>query len=415
MNRSRGHLVEAIWSRGGTHARFSTPLQRLDPAVTTISWRPRELPTRGQTTLPREYFTSPAILTEEVDRIFTRQWLCVDREERVAGRGDYFLLEAAGESIIILRDQQGTVRAFYNVCRHRGSRLCEEHRGSLSETIQCPYHAWTYGLDGRLIGAPATNDLEGFRKQDWPLRPVSVALWEGFIFINLAEDPISFENAHAPLLTRFTRFGMSGLRLGRTHEYDIKANWKLIVQNYSECYHCPLVHPTLTRRTPPTLGENDLVDGPFLGGYMVLSEDAKSMTMSGRACGLPVSDALPAADHDRVYYYSIMPNMLLSLHPDYVMFHVLWPLAVDRTRVFCSWLFNPATLADPSFSIDDGVQFWDMTNREDWHVCELSQQGVSSRSYTPGPYSRRESMSAAFDREYIQAMGRAEETIFPRR
>jgi len=383
--------------------------------VTTISWRPRELPTRGQTTLPREYFTSPAILTEEVDRIFTRQWLCVDREERVAGRGDYFLLEAAGESIIILRDQQGTVRAFYNVCRHRGSRLCEEHRGSLSETIQCPYHAWTYGLDGRLIGAPATNDLEGFRKQDWPLRPVSVALWEGFIFINLAEDPISFENAHAPLLTRFTRFGMSGLRLGRTHEYDIKANWKLIVQNYSECYHCPLVHPTLTRRTPPTLGENDLVDGPFLGGYMVLSEDAKSMTMSGRACGLPVSDALPAADHDRVYYYSIMPNMLLSLHPDYVMFHLLWPLAVDRTRVLCSWLFNPATLAEPSFSIDDGVQFWDMTNREDWHVCELSQQGVSSRSYTPGPYSRRESMSAAFDREYIQAMGRAEETIFPRR
>ncbi|MDH5284191.1 MAG: aromatic ring-hydroxylating dioxygenase subunit alpha, partial [Gemmatimonadota bacterium] len=291
--------------------------------MTTVSWRPRELPTRGQTTLPRGYFTSPAVLAEEVDRIFTRQWLCVDREERIAGRGDYFLLDVAGESIIILRDQQGAVRGFYNVCRHRGSRLCEEHRGSLSETIQCPYHAWTYGLDGRLIGAPATNDLEGFRKQDWPLKPVSVALWEGFIFVNLAEDSVSFEDSHAPLLGRFARFGMAGLKLGRTHEYDIRANWKLIVQNYSECYHCPLVHPTLTRRTPPTLGENDLVDGPFLGGYMVLAEDSRSMTMSGRVCGLPVSNALPAADHDRVYYYSLMPNMLLSLHPDYVMFHLL--------------------------------------------------------------------------------------------
>jgi Rieske 2Fe-2S family protein len=383
--------------------------------VTTISWQPRELPTHGQTTLPGEYFTSPAILAEELDRIFTRQWVCAGREEQVAGRGDYVLVEVAGESLILLRDQNNEVRAFYNVCRHRGSRLCEDHRGTLSETIQCPYHAWTYGLDGRLVGAPATGDLEGFRKQDWPLRAVPVALWEGFIFITLADAPVAFEQSHAPLLTRFSRFGMSGLRIGRTHEYDIRANWKLVVQNYSECYHCPLVHPTLTRRTPPTLGENDLVDGPFLGGYMILSEDASSMTMSGRACGLPVSEALPAEDHDRVYYYSIMPNMLLSLHPDYVMFHLLWPVAVDRTRVVCSWMFNPDTLSDPGFNIDDGVQFWDMTNREDWHVCELSQQGVSSRSYTPGPYSRRESMSAAFDRDYIRAMGHAERTIFPAR
>lgn len=383
--------------------------------MATTSWHARELPTHGQLTLPREYFTSAAILEEERERIFTRQWLCVDREERIGKPGDYFLLEVAGESLIILRDQQGTVRAFHNVCRHRGSRLCEERQGSFSETIQCPYHAWTYGLDGRLIGAPATADLEGFRKQDWPLQSVGVALWEGFIFINLAGAPVSFEESHADLLTRFARFGLPNLRLGRTHEYDIRANWKLIVQNYSECYHCPLVHPTLTRRTPPTLGENDLVEGPFLGGYMVLSDDAESMTMTGRTCGLPVSPALPAEDHDRVYYYSIMPNMLLSLHPDYVMFHLLWPLAVDRTRVSCSWLFHPETLASPGFRIEDGVDFWDMTNREDWHVCELSQQGVSSRAYAPGPYSRRESMSAAFDRCYIRAMGHAEATIFPRR
>lgn len=381
--------------------------------MTSTVWKPRELPTHGQMTLPGRYFTSPAILAEEMERIFTRQWLCVDREEKIARPGDYFVLEVAGESVIILRDQQGTVRAFYNVCRHRGSKICEEHQGQFSETIQCPYHAWTYSLDGRLIGAPATNDLEGFRKQDWPLHPVGVALWEGFIFIHLGKDSASFEESHAPLLGRFARFGMPGLRIGKTIEYDIHANWKLIVQNYSECYHCPLVHPTLTKRTPPTQGENDLTDGPFLGGYMILADDADSMTMSGRVCGLPVDPNLPQEDHNRVYYYSIMPNMLLSLHPDYVMFHVLWPVAVDRTRVQCSWLFNPASLADTTFNIEDGVTFWDMTNREDWHVCELSQAGITSRAYTPGPYSRRESVSAAFDRDYVRTMGHALNTIFP--
>ncbi len=383
--------------------------------MTTIDWRPRELPTHGQMTLPRRYFTDPAVLAEEVERIFTRQWLCVDREERIARPGEYFLHEFAGDSVIILRDQQGTVRAFHNVCRHRGSRICEAHQGQFSETVQCPYHAWTYGLDGRLVGAPSTNDLEGFRKQDWPLHPVAVATWEGFIFINLDPAAAPFEESHAPLLTRFTRFNLPNLRTGRTIEYDVRANWKLVVQNYSECYHCPLVHPTLTRRTPPTLGENDLVDGPFLGGYMILADDAKSMTMTGRVCGVPVGPALPAEDHDRVYYYSVMPNMLLSLHPDYVMFHVLWPVAHDRTRIVCHWLFHPASLADSAFDIEDGVKFWDMTNREDWHVCELSQQGVSSRAYTPGPYSHRESMSAAFDRYYLSAMGHPESTIFPTR
>jgi Rieske 2Fe-2S family protein len=381
--------------------------------VTTIAWKPRELPTHGQLTLPRRYFTAPDILAEEMERIFTRQWLCVDREERVARPGDYFLLDVAGESLIILRDQQGVVRGFHNVCRHRGSRLCEEHQGQFSETIQCPYHAWTYALDGRLIGAPATNDLEGFRKQDWSLHQVPVALWEGFIFITLANDPVPFAESRAPLLGRFTRFNLPHLRRGRTIEYDIRANWKLIVQNYSECYHCALVHPTLTKRTPPTQGENDLVDGAVLGGYMILAEGADSMTMSGRVCGLPVDPALPVEDHKRVYYYSIMPNMLLSLHPDYVMFHVLWPVAVDRTRISCSWLFNPASLEDPAFNIDDGIGFWDMTNREDWHVCELSQAGITSRAYTPGPYSRRETISAAFDRDYLRAMGHPVSTIFP--
>jgi phenylpropionate dioxygenase-like ring-hydroxylating dioxygenase large terminal subunit len=372
--------------------------------MTTVTWKPRELPTEGARTLPREYFTSDALLREEFDRIFTQRWICVDREDRIPAPGDYFLIEVGGESLIILRDQAGTLRAHFNVCRHRGTRLCEQPCGRFSETVQCPYHAWTYALDGRLIGAPNMNDVEGFAKADWPLRTAAIKSWEGFIFVNLAPEPEPFEEAYAPLLGRFSRFNLPNLRVGRTAEYDVKANWKLVVQNYSECYHCALVHPALNKLTPPTLGENDLMEGPFIGGYMILTGGA-SMTMSGRSCGLPVGN-LPPEDQQRVYYYSVMPNMLLSLHPDYVMFHTLWPQATDRTRISCHWLFHPGTLADPAFDIEDGVSFWDMTNRQDWHVCELSQLGVSSRAYTPGPYSKRESCSIAFDRDYLHAMGR---------
>ncbi len=304
----------------------------------------------------------------------------------------------------MLRDRSGVVRAHYNVCRHRGTRLCEQHQGQFSETIQCPYHAWTYSLDGRLIGAPSADTIEGFDKSDWPLHSVATATWEGFLFINLADEPEPFEEAYAPLMGRFSRFNLPSLAAHRRVDYHLTCNWKFVVQNYSECYHCPLVHPALVKLSPPTSGENDLYRGPFLGGYMELVDSSESLTVSGRSCGVMVGD-LPADDLKRVYYYSLFPNVLLSLHPDYVMYHTLWPKAPGQTLVTCEWLFHPDTLKDPSYNPDDGIEFWDMTNRQDWHVCELSQAGVQSKSYTPGPYSRREGLSAAFDQEVLGALG----------
>ncbi|HKG92964.1 MAG TPA: RHO alpha subunit C-terminal catalytic domain-containing protein, partial [Gemmatimonadaceae bacterium] len=208
----------------------------------------------------------------------------------------------------------------------------------------------------------------------------------------------------APLVGKFARFNLPALVAARRIEYDVAANWKLVVQNYSECYHCAPVHPELVKLSPATSGENDLVSGPFLGGFMTIAQEGGSLTESGRACGAPVGE-LPAEDHRRVYYYSLFPNVLLSLHPDYVMCHTLWPQGPARTRIVCEWLFHPDTL-DPSsgFDPDDGVRFWDATNRQDWHVCELSQRGVSSRAYRPGPYSRRESLSVAFDRQVLEAL-----------
>ncbi len=348
----------------------------------------------GATTLPQRHFVSAEIFAEEREKIFARAWVLVGRATDLKNPGDYLLAEIAGESVIVVRDKTNQLRGFYNVCRHRGARMCEEESGHLS-AIQCPYHAWTYALDGKLIGAP---DMEtGFDKSAYGLAQVRVELWEGFIFANLNQDTASSADWFASLENKFVDWKLAGLRSARRIEYDVKANWKLMFQNYSECYHCSGVHPELTKLSPSDSAENDLIEGPFLGGLMRI-EKGKSLSKSGRHCALPIN----VKDPQLVYYYSIFPNMLLSLHPDYVMMHTLWPEAPGRTRIRCEWLFAPEAFDRIDFNPDDAVEFWDMVNRQDWHVCELSQQGIASRAYQPGPYSPRESIPAAWDREYLR-------------
>ena len=356
----------------------------------------------GARTLPQAHFTSPDIFAREQDKIFSRHWLCVGHQQQIARPGDFFLQEVSGESLIIVRDETGGLRGFYNLCRHRGTRLCENQKGRFSQTIQCPYHAWTYGLDGRLLGAPHMQSLQNFDKSEYPLHAVQLGCWEGFIFVNLAAQPLPLAEAFAPLLGKFTHWNLPQLRAARRIIYDVRANWKLIFQNYSECYHCPLVHPALAKLTPYDQGENDLCEGPFLGGFMPLTK-AESMTMSGKVCGAPVGELRPEDAH-RVYYYSIFPNLLLSLHPDYVMYHTIWPQTPERVLIQCDWLFHADCFGEPGFEGKDAVDFWDMTNRQDWHVCEMSQQGIASSKYQPGFYSPRESIPAAFDREYLKAL-----------
>ena len=359
----------------------------------------------GAETLPQRYFVSPDIFAEELQKIFAANWVLVGHQSQLAEPGDYFLTDVAGESLIITKDQRSTIRAFYNVCRHRGSRLCEEQNGHAS-TIQCPYHAWTYALDGRLLGAPHMDEIPGFNKTEYPLKPARLGLWEGFIFLNRADASTerggytSLEKWFEPLEGKFSTWNLASLRSAKRIEYEVEANWKLMFQNYSECYHCLGVHPELSKISPYDSAENDLTEGPFLGGFMRIAND-KSLTMSGSACALPVGN-FGNDDFRFVFYYSIFPNMLLSLHPDYVMVHQLEPQSPERTRIFCDWFFNPEAFKDGDFNPNDAVDFWDMVNKQDWHVCELSQQGISSRAYEPGPYSARESIPAAWDREYLR-------------
>jgi Rieske 2Fe-2S family protein len=358
----------------------------------------------GSLTLERESYVSPEVFAAETEGIFMQRWFCAGHVSRIPAAGDYFVLDAYGESLIVLRDAAGEVRAFYNVCRHRGTRMCEESEGHLNKSIQCPYHAWTYGLDGKLIGAPLMKGVQDFNKDEFPLHAVNLHLWEGFIFLSLAEVPGAFEQEFASVIDKFRGWNLPALKSVRRVTYDVKTNWKFVFQNYNECYHCPPVHPQLARISSSDSGENDLIEGPFIGGFMTI-EGADSLTFSGRACAIPVAD-LSDEDLHRVYYYSIFPNLLLSLHPDYVMFHTLWPRSPGQTVIQCEWLFHPEASKRAGFQPEDGIDFWDQTNRQDWHVCELSQLGVSSRVYRPSPYSPRESLPAAFDRYYRGVMGR---------
>ena len=202
------------------------PIQ-IKPRTLTAFRKTTDLASAAAKSLPQEYFVSPEVFAQEQTRIFSKQWLLVGHQSQVAKAGDYIVQRVNGESLIVIRDKTGKINAFFNVCRHRGSRLIENDGGNCG-TIQCPYHAWTYALDGQLIGAPHMDDLAGFDKADYPLHPVNVELWEGFVFVNLEKNPISLDRWLAPLRGKFSHWNMSILQPAKRIEYDVHANWKLM-------------------------------------------------------------------------------------------------------------------------------------------------------------------------------------------
>jgi len=357
----------------------------------------------GARTLEAGWYTSPEVFARERERIFGRAWIYVGREAEIEQAGDYVLADVAGEELIVLRDGSGVVRALHNVCRHRGARICSTETGHLAGSLQCPYHAWTYALDGALLAARNMQNTPGFDRSHYPLLDARVAVAGGFIFVSLAETAELQDEPLAPLRDKLDRWAVAGLQEARRTEYDVAANWKLIVQNYSECYHCPVVHPQLDKLSPSESGRNDFVDGPILGGYSELRRDGTGLSLTGRRNWPPVG-SVDGADVDRSYYYAIFPSMLLSLHGDYAMVHRLVPRAAERTTIVCSWLVDPRTAARPDFDPSDVADFWDITNRQDWRVNELTQRGLRSRAYRPGPYSDAEGLLHAFDVHYLDVM-----------
>jgi Rieske 2Fe-2S family protein len=338
-----------------------------------------------------------------MDAIHSEMWLCAGRVGQIPNPGDYFVRQVATASIIILRDQTGTVRAFHNVCRHRGTLLCNQNEGRLAGRIQCPYHAWTYKLDGTLANAPHMEKVNGFCEADFSLNPVGTSVWDGHIFINLSARPMPFVEHLAGLDVKFRPWTMEELELVERRVYSLKANWKLIIQNYSECLHCPIVHPQLQKNSHYMSGDNEPPGRTFLGGCMDLREGVATLTTSGRtnrSC-LP---GLSAEDRRHVYYYCLLPNLLLNLHPDYMLTFTLWPRAVDQTDIICEWHFHPEEICKPAFDPKDAVEFWEVTNRQDWELSERAQTGISSKGYRPGPYSNREELLVALDRFVVDRL-----------
>jgi Rieske 2Fe-2S family protein len=346
-------------------------------------------------TLPRRYYTDLNYFRGELESFFFSNWICAGRSEAIPRSGDYFLRELENESIIVVRDRALAIRAFYNVCRHRGTRMCTDSAGHFEGKIQCPYHGWTYDLTGRLLGAPHMDGTD-FNRLDYPLHEICTDNWDGHIFLNMAERPEPLKTQLADLPEKFAPWRMAELRMYKRIIYDVKANWKLLISNYNECLHCPLLHPALNRLTDYLGSDNEPAKPTYIGGAMGFRGEAETMSVDGRRR----RDYLPGLSQDerkKVCYYVIYPNLLLSLHPDYMMVHTLWPKAVDRTEILCEWYFHPRELARPDFAGDDAIEFWDRTNREDWAIVELSQAGIQSRAYTPGPYSKREDLLHAFD------------------
>jgi phenylpropionate dioxygenase-like ring-hydroxylating dioxygenase large terminal subunit len=365
-----------------------------------IAVKPRDVMPEGARTLPARYYVDHACFAREIDQLFRTMWVCAGRTEEVERPGQYVLRDLAGDSIIVTRSSSGQLHAFHNVCRHRGTRLCTEAAGTFPGSIQCPYHAWTYGLDGALIGAPHMEEVPHFSKADYPLHRVHAGEWDGHVFLNVADSPAPLLAQLADLPDKFRQWRMEDLRLGHRIVYDVRANWKLIIQNYNECLHCPNLHPALNKLSHYLSGENEPLQAAYMGGRMDLRPGVETLSTDG-TCPRALLPGLSSEDRRRVYYYAIFPNMLLSLHPDYMMVHTLWPIAPDRTVNVCEWHFHPSELARDEFDASDAIDFWDLTNRQDWHVCELSQAGIASRAYTPGPYSNREDLLYAFDRMIV--------------
>lgn len=338
---------------------------------------------RNNATLPGAAYHSDDVFRLEQERIFHGSWFCVGRDEEVAEPGSYRVVDVAGESILLTRDADGVAHAFYNVCRHRGSRLASGC-GHARKVLKCPYHAWSYGLDGTLRGTPMVKEDDDFRRADHGLWEVTLESWGGFQFVNLSEADGSLrdhlaQDAGDPL--ECERYHPENLRLGHSLSYEVDANWKIITENFRECLHCPTVHPELVALVP-LFGTGEARDPN--GGSTLLAEGAETFATNDGHSGLPHLPGLQPDDHGVYNAAAAFPNLLLNFLADSVVYYLMWPQSPSRTVIEAHFLFAPETIAADGFEPAAVVDFWDLLSRQDWAVCELAQQGMVSRAFAKG-------------------------------
>jgi glycine betaine catabolism A len=355
-------------------------------------------------TLRRDYYFSEEIFARERERIFFREWFCVAREEQVPEPGDYLALDLAGESVLLVRTRESRLAAHYNVCRHRGSQLVPGgSQGRFTSGIRCPYHSWTYTLDGALRTAPYLDEGQGLARSELSLHPIEVEGWGGFIFVNLTPAEVAARDYTlarqlAAIPERLCRYPLADLRAARRIVYQVQANWKVMLENYNECYHCGPVHPELCRLVPAFRqgggGDLDWDRG------IPHREGAWTFTQSGTSARSPFP-GLNEDEHIRHKGELIYPNLMLSLSAEHVAAFTIWPHAPEQTTIVCDFLFHPDEIAKPDFDPSDAVEFWDLVNRQDWSICESVQRGMRSRVFQSGYYAPMESASLDI-RRYVR-------------
>ena len=338
-------------------------------------------------TLGGRDYVDPAVFEAECDGIFESMWFCAIHTSDIPDAGSFRTVQIGRESILLTRSRRGELRGFYNVCRHRGAQLCTEDSGQAKRSFQCPYHAWTYDFDGKLIAAPNLTSMPDIGREEYGLRTVHVREWLGYVWVSLADEPESFEHTveqeildRLGAMSELEAYDVSTLKIGRRITYDVKANWKLIIENFMECYHCATIHPELTEVLP------EFADGLaaqfFVNHGAVFGEEIQGFTVDGRV-GL---DKLPGIgeDRDRKYYaITIKPQVFINLVPDHVIVHRMFPMGPDRTVVECDWLYLPGVV-DSGADLDASVKLFDLVNRQDFEACERCQPAMSSRVYAGG-------------------------------
>ncbi len=362
--------------------------------------------------LPGRCYTTDAFFAEERAGIFTSEWLCVGRADEIPNSGDYLLLDAVGERVIITRTRQGELSAFYDVCRHRGCELAlglspkpqsadaPGASGTFPGVIRCSYHSWTYELDGRLRSAPYLNDK--IDKGQFALHPVAVDSWGGFLFINLTPERAAatpLADQHSAGFGYCQGYPLAELRAAHRISYDVQANWKVIVENYNECYHCAGVHPELCE-VIPAFKQGGGINLDWDNG-VPYREGAHAFTRSGTTERQPFPD-LAHEERTLRKAWLFMPNLMLSMTADHAAAFTLWPQGPNHTRVVCDFLFHPAQMAQLDFDPADAIEFWDLINRQDWVVCAGVQRGMGSRAYRQGYFAPMEDMSQD-TRRYLTA------------
>lgn len=353
-----------------------------------------------EATLPGEYYLNPQHFARERESIFHREWFCAGRLEGLEGKGDYRLVNILGESILLVCDEAGALRAFNNVCRHRGSELVksattDEQCGTFKAGIRCPYHSWNYRLNGELHSTPHVN----IDKSCMGLHQAGVDTWGGYVFIRVQPGEQSLAEMLGEIPERIGRYPMDQLRVGHRIDYSVASNWKVILENYNECYHCAGVHPELCSIVPAfRVGGGSGLDWER---GIPQNEGTNTFTMSGTTNRKPFPDL---DDDEKVRHKGelVYPNLMLSLSMDHAASFTLWPRSPDRTDIICEFLFHPDEMATPYFDPLDAVEFWDLVNKQDWEICESVQRGMQSRVFESGYYGPMEDLSLDI-RNYVHA------------